>query len=141
MKKTEFRSDYVYGEGIREPAAVIAYEFFELQNTDIPRYILEHYQVSPKCQETWQALINEMEELGACEDIGTAEQEKYAAELIDGLNINYVLWLASKDNVIDLYGADEDDIDEYEVSDVILSDLGPDGRLYGYVNDPQPINR
>lgn len=141
MKKTEYRSDNVYGEGIREPSTVIAYEFFVLQNTDIPRYILEHYDVSLKCRKTWQDLIDEMEELGACEDIGTAEQEKYAAELIEGLNINYVLWLASKDNVIDLYGADEDDIDEYEVSDVILSDLGPDGRLYGYVDDPQPINR
>lgn len=48
--------------------------------------------------------------------------------------------LASREDVLDLYEADPDDIDEYEVSDVILSDIGHDGRLYGYTNDPEPVN-
>ena len=50
-----------------------------------------------------------------------------------------VVWLAQKELLLDLYRADESDIDEYEVSDIILSDLGPDGRLYAYDYDPQPI--
>ena len=145
MRKTEYRSDSVFGEGIREPVKVVAHEFFELGNTDIPEYILKHYDVPEECQKEWKALIDEMDKNAYVDDVSESDKLAYADRLIQELSkavhkeIKYVLWLTSREDVLDLYEADPDDIDEYEVSDVILSDVGHDGRLYGYTNDPEPV--
>lgn len=98
MRETEYRSDSVFGEGIREPAKVVAHEFFELGNTDIPEYILKHYDVSEECRKEWEALIDEMDENAYVEDVSETDKLAYADRLIQELSksvhkeINYVLW-------------------------------------------------
>ena len=142
--KTEFRSDSLFGAYIREPVKVIQYETFELGNADIGEYILQHYNIPQETKETWEWIINQLVE-NECVELSTGEKEEAAQMLVDAVQkdtqkkIFSVIWLAQKELLLDLYRADESDIDEYEVSDVILSDLGPDGRLYAYDYDPQPV--
>lgn len=59
-----------------------------------------------------------------------------------GKDVRYFLWLASLNAVKKLYARSENpDIKEFDVSDaVIISDLGYDGKLYGYEEKPEPIN-
>ena len=58
-------------------------------------------------------------------------------KLVTGKNITYVLWLAEKEDVIKIYGdghLEDNQIDEYYTSDIVLSDIGVDGKLFGYEN-------
>ncbi|ORX86470.1 hypothetical protein BCR32DRAFT_324985 [Anaeromyces robustus] len=57
---------------------------------------------------------------------------------------NYALWLCkTKQNVIDCYGFDgsitEDQLVTYPIGDILISDLGIEGQLYGYKKEPKPI--
>ena len=57
-----------------------------------------------------------------------------------GHEIRHVLWLCDcPEDVIDAYGMieeiTEDDIDEHEVGEVLLSDIGGDGKLWGYEHE------
>ena len=59
-----------------------------------------------------------------------------------GLTVNYVLWLCdSKEDVENSYQMDagDQDIDTYPVGEVLLSDLGKEGKLYGYEFLPERI--
>lgn len=56
------------------------------------------------------------------------------------MHLKYCLWLASKSTVLDLYNASEQDIQKYETSPIILSDLGMDGMLFAYESMPRPLN-
>jgi hypothetical protein len=78
---------------------------------------------------------------GFCDDILDAIKNK------TGEDVNYVLWLC--DSIADLKNEYEDLInfpdivlDEfgvYEVSNIILSDIGTAGKLYGYKEKPRLI--
>ena len=86
--------------------------------------------------------------LGLYEDNETLGIEFYNEILseikeVTNKDIKFVLWLAERDAVIKYYGnngvlADEH-IDEYPISDIILSNLGVDGILFGYEEAVEPI--
>ena len=145
--RTEYRSEYVYGNGIRNPKQVLMYEIFELGNSDIPHYICTNYTISSYCKSKWLGYIEELEMNGFVDDFSTKDKEEAVSELLNNLmeatnkKINYVLWLASKEDVISLYHAEKEDIEQYPIGEVILSDLGHDGRLYGYSENPIPISK
>lgn len=146
-KKYEYRSEIPFGEGYRNILDVMTHEIYELNNTDI----LETLKNTILKQE--KKLVNDINEIlddiekniffeNHCEyDI-----REFMKECLKMINkkykkdIKYCLWLADKNVVIDYYGKgklSEDDIDKYQVSDIILSDLGYDGRLYGYEEYPK----
>ena len=53
---------------------------------------------------------------------------------ITGKMIKYGVWLAELSAVTELYSDEDSDSDimEYETSDIVLSDLGYDGKLFAY---------
>ena len=55
-------------------------------------------------------------------------------------DLKYALWLADKSVVLDMYAYDSLNVDAYETSDIILSNLGADGILFAYDYEPEPIN-
>ena len=64
---------------------------------------------------------------------------------VTGHEIKYALWLANLEDVKDknFYGKyieSDDDVDAYEIGPVVLSELGCDGTLYGYIALPVCIN-
>jgi hypothetical protein len=56
------------------------------------------------------------------------------------ITVNYALWLADKDSVIDNYEGSEREIYGYKIDNaIVLSDLGWDGTLYGFEDEPEPV--
>ena len=155
----EFRNDYAFGDGVRDAVSVIAYEVFELGNMDSIEYILNNYKISKDIALKWQNILDEMEhndEENGCpyatNDNGyklypeSEEVFQLVRQLLDEVSkckktdIQEVLWLASEKSVRKRYSGDDDNIEAYDVSSgVVLSDLGFDGKLYGFHEIPVPV--
>lgn len=154
-----FRTELLYGEGYVNAASVMGHEVFELQNTDIldtlSNTILKDTELGKKLVHLSAVLSEESEDEEmeqfldqAYEDetIGESFFENVLREIytITGKDIKYCLWLCdSKDDLRYSYGdyfddgnVDNADIDEYEDSDIVLSDMGREGKLYGYEKEP-----
>ena len=143
-----YRSENVSGSGERGVLPVIMYETFELGNTDILDYFIKHHpgsDLSERCRTVSESLQE------ACELNLLYEEEKKLIEDVvaavsaeTGKDIRYVLWLTDPEYILELYlhldVGEETYLDGYEESDVIFSDIGPDGTLYGYEEYPEPVS-
>ena len=142
--ETLYRTESYSGSRVRDLRDIIEYEMSALFNTDIPRYVLESYDLSDDLR---QDLLDTL----ALEDTGEYPflvDRGYLQQLIDrmvdavgrsvGKTLRYGLWLAGRDAVREVYGGNAD-IQAYLTGDAVLSDLGYDGKLYAYENNPQPI--
>ena len=161
----KYRSELLFGDGYRDAAAVMAHEVFELENTDIlttlRTTILKESSISDKLR-----ILEEEMESG---DISTDDNgelydmyqthDSYSADTcasvqffhdvleeiknVTGKDIKYALWLCDeKENVYDYdihHELTDDDIDVYEETDIVLSDIGVGGKLYGYETELKPI--
>lgn len=156
----KYRSEELYGEGYRDAAAVMAYEVFVLQNTDIletlSKGILKETEAGLKLKFLMKVMEGEFESdvYKAFLDEAFNNEEvrvNYMNDVlqiindITGKEIKYCLWLCdSITEVKDSYESDFIDMtltlfDGYESSDIILSDIGASGKLYGYESEPIPI--
>ena len=133
------------------PRDVIVYEIKDLGNSDIPDTVYDRFvaTATPEFREQYKFQIALIEDyLDAEKEDGyvasTAEYTELAQAILDvvkgatGKDIQYVLWLAEKEVVNSFYKNDGVYLCEYKVSDVILSDLGHDGWLFGYTERPKP---
>lgn len=128
--KIEYRTENAYGSGVRDLADILAYEICELGNDGTVNDIVN-------------AGYADAANLGfdpdnPDESIG----DTLAREIrrTTGRDLKYGLWLAEKEDVKELYDGSDEDIDGYEISDICLVDLGPDGRLYAYEELPRPVS-
>lgn len=161
----KYRTEILFGDNYRDAAKVMAHETFELENTDIlstlRTTILKESPISDKLR-----ILEEEVESGdiSSDDNGelyniyqthdsygddTCESIQFFNNILDeiknvtGKDIKYVLWLC--DDKESVYNYDthneltDDDIDIYNESDIILSDIGIGGKLYGYETLPSPI--
>lgn len=144
-----YRTEAFSGQQYRDAAEVMAFETFEMGNVDmletLSKGVLKDSVVLQQCAN----FINEIDRNGFVDDFspedGVEFFKKVLSEIqrVTGHDIKYALWLADLDTVKSFYGQDmasEDDYDAYEVGQVVLSDLGSDGTLYGYANFPRPIS-
>lgn len=145
-----YRTESFAGSGIRDAVQVIAYETFELGNTDILEYILEHHLTSTTLKKECGRMIRQIDSLGAKREPANGYEFALIRNFLRdiyrkcGIDIRYVLWLTTKESASDpdWYGKyldEECGLDVYETGPVILSDLDTDGRLYGYADLPFPI--
>lgn len=145
----KYRSERLWGEGYRDAAAVLAHEIFELGNTDILDYFFDHHLNSnPKLRDTCYKYADSLYNNGFVDDLNETDKISFCQKLLDeiekttGKKIKYCLWLCdTKEDVFKYAICNEltqDDIDAYEESDIILSDIGSEGKLYGYEKFPQP---
>lgn len=142
MEKIGYRNNY-WGTGTTNLKEIYLFEIFELGNTDIIDYALEHY-TDGMHKEDVDLLMKISEEPGIVFDIEDENKAMLINELIDsvyratGQQIKYGLWLASLDVVNELYDGLDGDVQAYETSEVILSDLGfnDQGVLFGYTDNP-----
>ena len=143
--ETLYRTESFSGSGVHDLRDIIEYEMSALFNTDIPRYVLESYDLSDDLR---QDLLDTL----ALEDTGEYPflvDRGYLQQLIDrmvdavgrsvGKTLRYGLWLAGRDAVQAIYGGNAD-IQAYPAGDAVLSDLGYDGSLHAYENNPQPLS-
>ena len=140
MDKIMYRSEDSYGSGVRDILDVMTYEIYELKNIDIPDYILNNYLQNTNIQGTVEKLVDDVEAFDE------EEVYKICKLMIKEINkqtdhdLKYALWLADKSVVLDMYAYDSLNVDAYETSDIILSNLGADGVLFAYDYEPEPIN-
>lgn len=140
-----YRSEIPFGEGYRDIVPVLVHETVSLGNDDVLIYLYK-YHLEGELKYDCFELLNRFWQEELAEDIFYKFYEK-ALDFLKkktGKNLKYCLWLANKETVIDYYGQgelSEDDIDAYECSDVILTDLGYDGALYAYEELPNPIEK
>ena len=149
-KNIMYRSESFSGSGVYEVKKVIEFEICTLGNTDILDYCLGHYNLTPTLKESLSELMNFIEKDNVIiEDLGDPTKIDYTYYLINrlvdeismlvGHPIKYAIWLADLDTVREIYSESDDDIEAYEISDVVLSDLGEDGKLFGYETFPQSM--
>lgn len=163
----KYRTEKLWGEGYRDAAKVMAHETFELENTDIAETLVSTMLAGTTAGEKLLILIEELKngeivdgDNGLLLDIienyhDDNNYEKMAVKFYDevldaiaevtGKKVKYVLWLCdSPEDIINEYDMnhelDDSCFDAYEESDIILSDLGLGGKLYGYEEYPYAIN-
>lgn len=142
-----FRTESFSGSGARRAEQVMAYEIYELGNTDILEWLLSQdgVLVSPNLRSEIEDIVRELEEEGYICDWTINDAEDFAERILDeiasttGVSVIYALWLAAADVVASYYGGSPSDIEEYPPGNIVLSDLGADGILYGYRDDPLPL--
>lgn len=169
VPKYLYRTEECGGSGVRDLESIIKFEVFELGNTDILDYILKNYNLkNGLLLSSFTNTIQTMRELCKGKNANDSEAltrvvtaygetmiDKFVesvitmVKLITKKDIKYGLWLASKNAVINRYSslpenghndAPTDNIEMYETSDVILSDLGYEGILFAYETLPNAIN-
>lgn len=161
----KYRSELLFGENYRDAAKIMAHETFELGNTDIlstlRTTILKESPISDKLrileEEVYTGLPSSDDngELydtyqthdsygdDTCESIQFFNDVLGEIKNVTGKDIKYALWLC--DDKESVYNYDihneltDDDIDVYNESDIILSDIGIGGKLYGYETLPSPV--
>ena len=142
MEDIMYRSEETGGSGVRDIIEVMTFEIYELGNTDILDYVCEHY-LKPGTRKIVQEFIYKVET--GTEDIIEDDVIDICEIIIKEINevtnhnLKYALWLADYDTVMEIYSYDESTIEAYKISDIILSDLGKDGILFGYDEEPEPI--
>lgn len=142
-----YRTETFSGIGPRDAAEVMAFETFELGNTDIPEYLCSHQLKGSSIAPALESITRELDDNGFVDDMSWGEKVDFFREVLGdlskvaGVNITHALWLADPNTVLNFYGKDltpDSYIDAYEPGPVILTDLGHDGALYGYDHDPYP---
>lgn len=166
----KYRTERLWGEGYRDAIEVMAHETFGLGNSDIPETLAKTILKGTSIEEELLQLEYVLSQDYFEEDISHNKElakfisiwEKYEdgeeedailffEKVLDviktkiGKNIKYCLWLCdTKEDIIEEYDMhnelDENSFDAYEDSNVILSDLGSGGKLYGYEEYPNPCN-
>ena len=160
----KYRCDCIFGDGYRNASEVMSHEVFTLENTDILDTLSEtilkdspirkdleilskELDIGDKIEEDHDSLYDLIENGYNDTSVGIPFFEKVLSEIekVTGKKIKYCLWLC--DTKEDVYhydlndGITDEDIDVYEESDIILSDIGSSGRLYGYETNPKPIEK
>lgn len=142
-----YRTESFSGTGSRDAAEVMAFETFELGNTDIPEYLCSHQLKGSSIAPALETITKELDDNGFVDDMSWEEKVDFFREVLEdlskvtGVNIIHALWLADPNTVLNFYGKDltpDSYIDAYEPGPVILTDLGYDGTLYGYDHEPYP---
>ena len=151
-----YRTEAFGGSEERNALQVMLFETYEMGNADIPRTLANGILAGTEIGRELDLLADRLQESGESHDeikrlfqlaLGKIEE-------LTGKQVNFVLWLADEQDVRDKYWRyangvydpsascpepGDGDIDAYEIGFVILSDLGPDGALYGYQSFPTPI--
>lgn len=149
-----YRTETAYGSGERDVIKVLTHELYELNNKDTLCYLMNNYIEKYKLSTIEMVSYDYIKSkyfiiMNADGPISTAIQDKvfiekmfeYIIEMISkrvGFEIKYCLWLAELEYVQEYYNDNSlDEIDAYEISDVILSDIGNQGKLFGYAEIPK----
>lgn len=142
----KYRIEGAYGSGKRKVEDVISYEILSLHNSDILDTLLSQHKLSDTMIKQLYTYSNELKHNGYIKDTETFKLQ-FVKELLFELSnmyhmlITHCLWLGEEQDVISLYGRNAKQIylDCYKESDIILSDLGRIGILYGYNHIPEKL--
>lgn len=169
-----FRTESYSGSGVRRIEDVIEYEMFELRNKDIPRYVLEHYDLDKALRLDLQAILRDdpageypflgdgawhgVRDTADLQDLISRMIDKLSAVLgqntedgqrVNAMRLRHALWLAPLREVSEHYVTNRGDGSAqayatasrtlYNPEPVVLSDLGDEGVLLAFADEPLPL--
>lgn len=121
---------------------VMAFETFELRNQGIlitlANSVLRKSFLKPRLKACAALYCNGNNEFYKefSDGILFFEEILYEVSKVTGNVVNYALWLTDSEEEALLYGTR---IKKYKKGEVLLSDLGKEGKLWGYYNFPKPL--
>lgn len=155
MEELGYRDDGLFGgDGPRDLIDVMSYEISDLGNDNSLYYCIGHYDLGEECVNKIHAILKKREEVRGVEEEKEWKENLLMPILTDYLipeicrltrkELKYCLWLCdSPEQVKDSYSLEGDEIDfvisSYKKSNVILDDVGSDGKLYAYEDYPYPV--
>lgn len=135
-EKVGYRDDTLFGDNYTDAVKVLAYEIEELNNFDVFEYLSNTCFSGTEFGKKLLEFANNPDEFfNLYNDVEYFIKEELLPEISKstGTQIHTVRWLCRTiDDVVNIYGADPQNVVEYPIGDVLLSDLGPDGQLWGY---------
>lgn len=155
MKEILFRNENYSGSGVRDAIQVMSFEMFDLNNSDIPETLQATIFAKNTVAKNYCLKLIELIESNDLDNSNkpTITKESaiiWAENLLSfikqetGKSIKYALWLTDVTNAsYGMYGTASgclnigDQIDAYLESDIILSNMGMQGKLYGYESLPE----
>ena len=145
MKAVGYRTESFSGSGVRKLNEILYFEVFELGNTGALHDMLKILDPGA-LRDQLSEIITGLETIDLYReeglDMGEYDCLCFLQNAIDEVNrklkknYRYGLWLADRDAVKDYYGASKNEIDCYEKSDFKIDDLGYEGALYLYEDEP-----
>lgn len=167
-----FRTESYSGSGVRNIEDIIEYEMSELRNKDIPRYVLEHYDIGEALRLDLQAILRDdpageypflgdgtghgVSERADLKDLISQMLDELSAMLgqntedgqrVNAMRLRYSLWLAPLVAVNEHYLRGDGSAQAYATASrtlynpkpIVLSDLGEEGVLLAFADEPQPL--
>lgn len=147
----KYRTEELSGSGCREIFDVLKFEIFELTNNDIFLTLIEKSKTCKKCQDNFISIYQIFRIWKNSDSHVNINENDVINELISNINdfyedeINHCLWLCNSVEDIDssygemLHGDETITIDMYECGNIVLSDLGLEGSLYGFNRLPEKV--
>lgn len=163
----KYRSEILFGDDFRDVAKIMAHETFELGNSDIMNTLRETILKDSPLAKKLDILVYELDFGYISKDDINGEMynliqthDSYddndnspsilfikdvlnEIKNITGKDVKYALWLCDeREHVYDYdihHELTDDDIDVYEETDIVLSDIGIGGKLYGYETEPKSM--
>lgn len=138
----KFRTESFSGSKVRKAIDVMKYEIFDLGNTDILKTLKTTILKNSIFIKEIEKIEFELEENGYVDDLFENEKLDFCQKILDEIHfvtnkkIKYALWLADLEIVKKYYKGSNSNIDIYKTTNIILSNLGLDGILYGYEEMP-----
>ena len=148
-QETGFRSESYSGSQVRNLDEILCFEIRELGNTDILEHILQTHLIpeSSEIENRILDIIKECEEECVLDDCSWDDFLEDCSCIIQeickttGQDLKYGLWLTDKESCIKFYNhGSAEGIEEYPAGNIVLSDLGKDGKLYAYTEFPERIH-
>lgn len=121
MNQIMYRDENIYGSGINDILDVISYEVYELGNTDILEYCLDHYVEDKNLKNRITDLVNNLENYSDLDVFNLVQDLVVEINYQIKSDLKYCIWLASEQAVKDLY--DGSNINAYYISDIAEEDF------------------
>lgn len=151
----KFRNEHFYGNAGHTPAEILTYECVNLGNM----YILEELASKAKpflskieladinwlieaCEKSYVETNNEA--LDYTSYLPIFKSLVKALEKVWDMKINYLIWLADLEDVLEHYSDEFSDyleeVDAYETGRLVF-EIPCDGNLYAYETEPKPLSK
>ena len=138
----KFRTENFSGSKIRKAIYVMKYEIFDLGNIDILETLKTTILKNSIFIKEIEKIEFELEENVYVDDLFENEKLDFCQKILDEIHfvtnkkIEYALWLADLEIVKKYYKGSNSNIDMYKTTNIIFSNLGLNGTLYGYAEIP-----
>lgn len=136
-----YRSDNCIGGSEMRAAHVMAFETYELGNSDIlltlANGVLKDSDIALELMKRAESTNEVANNESFVDWVAFYNVVLLEIKRVTGVSVSFVLWLTDRKEDALSYGTN---IQQYYKGEVLLSDLGREGKLWGYQFQPLPLD-